>query len=204
MRNTKKTSMKQWMGVVLAGGLLASSMAQADFDRASMLANTCVGCHGINGISTGPAIPSIGGMSETYFTETMKAYRDGDRPNTIMTRLAKGYSDQDIADMAKYFSSQKYVQVEQSHDKQMAAQGKRLHSTFCERCHDAGGTVAEDDSGFLSGQMKPYLEYSMQDFTSGNREYTERRMKQEVEKLIAQHGDKGIQQLIEYYASGKK
>jgi len=204
MKNTKQTSLKKWMGVILAGGLLTSGMAQAEFDRGSMLANTCVGCHGINGISSGPAIPSIGGMSEAYFTETMNAYRDGSRPSTIMTRLAKGYSDQDIADMAKYFANLKYVQVEQKHDKDMAAQGKRLHSTFCDRCHDAAGTVAKDDSGFLSGQMKPYLEYSMQDFTSGTREYTERRMKQEVEKLVAQHGDKGIQMLIEYYASGKE
>jgi sulfide dehydrogenase cytochrome subunit len=204
MKSNKKSSLKKWMGVVLAGGLLTSGMAQAEFDRSTMLANTCVGCHGIQGISDGPAIPSIGGLSEAYFVETMKAYRDNVRPSTIMHRLAKAYSDKDIEDMAKYFAAQKYVQVEQAHNKADAQMGKRLHNSFCNRCHDAAGTVAEDESGFLSGQMKLYLQYSMQDFISGDREYTERRMKQEVEKVLAQHGDKGIQQLIEYYASGKE
>lgn len=203
MRNAKKTSIKQWMGVVLAGGLLASSMAQADFDRASVLANTCVGCHGVNGISAGPAIPSIAGLSEAYFIDTMKAYREGTRPSTIMTRLAKGYTDQDIDDMAKYFAKQKYVQVEQPHDAKLAAQGKAIHSKSCERCHDSAGTVAEDDAGFLSGQMKPYLAYSLEDFTSGNREM-EKKMAAELEKVQKAHGDAGVKALIEYYASGKK
>lgn len=203
MKSTKSTSMKAWMGVVLAGGLMASGLAQAEFDRASMLANTCVGCHGVDGISSGPAIPSIAGLSELYFTDTMKAYRDGSRPSTIMTRIAKGYSDQDIEDMAKYFANLEYVQVEQEHDKKHAAIGKKLHKSYCDRCHDSGGTVAEDDAGFLVGQMKPYLEYSLADFTSGDREM-ERKMKQALDKLEAEHGEAGLKVLIEYYASGKK
>lgn len=203
MKNTKKMSIKAWMGVALAGGMLASGFAQAEFDRASMLANTCVGCHGIDGISAGPAIPSIAGLSELYFIDSMNAYRDGSRPSTIMTRIAKGYSDQDIKDMAKYFANLKYVQVEQAHDSKQAALGKRLHKSYCDRCHDAAGTVAEDDAGFLSGQMKPYLEYTLADFKSGDREM-ERKMQQALEKLEAEHGEAGLQVLIEYYASGKK
>ncbi len=203
MKNTKQTSLKKWMGVVLAGGLLTSGLAQAEFDRASMLANTCVGCHGINGISAGPAIPSIGGMSEAYFIDSMKAYRDGTRPSTIMTRLAKGYTDEDIAEMAKYFAQQKYVQVSQAHDAKLAEQGRAIHSKSCERCHDAAGTVAADDAGFLSGQMKPYLSYALQDFISGDREM-EKKMAAELKKVQDAHGDEGIKALIEYYASGKK
>ncbi|UQB42349.1 cytochrome c4 [Thiomicrospira microaerophila] len=204
MINTKKPFLKKWMGVVLAGGLMASGMAQAEFDRSTMLANTCVGCHGINGISDGPAIPSIGGMSEEYFINSMKEFRAGERPNTIMTRLAKGYTDQDIEDMAKYFAKQKYVQVEQAHDRQAAQLGQRLHNTFCDRCHDAAGTNPEDEAGFLSGQMRAYLEYSLQDYLSGEREYKESRMKRELESLINRHGDAGVQQLLDYYASGKE
>jgi sulfide dehydrogenase cytochrome subunit len=204
MISTKKSSLKKWMGVVLAGGLMASGMAQAEFDRATMLANTCVGCHGVNGISDGPAIPSIGGMSEEYFINAMQEFRAGERPNTIMTRLAKGYTDQDFQDMAKYFVSQKYVQVEQTHDPKAAQLGQRLHSTFCDRCHDAAGTVPEDEAGFLSGQMRAYLEYSLQDYLSGEREYKESRMKRELEGLISRHGDAGVQQLLDYYASGKE
>jgi sulfide dehydrogenase cytochrome subunit len=204
MISTKKSSLKKWMGVVLAGGLMASGMAQAEFDRATMLANTCVGCHGVNGISDGPAIPSIGGMSEEYFINAMQEFRAGERPNTIMTRLAKGYTDQDFQDMAKYFVSQKYVQVEQTHDPKAAQLGQRLHSTFCDRCHDAAGTVPEDEAGFLSGQMRAYLDYTLKDYLSGDRAYAESKMQRELEKLVKTHGDAGVQQLLDYYASGKE
>lgn len=204
MKSSQKTSMKKWMGLVLAGGLLTSGLAQAEFDRGSMLANTCVGCHGIDGISSGPAIPSIAGMSEYYFIETMKEYRDDVRPSTIMGRLARGYSDQDIKDMAKYFSNLEYVQVQQPHDPQMAQVGKRLHSSFCDRCHDAGGTIADDDAGFLSGQMRPYLQYALEDYMQGNRNFVESRMERELNSLINRHGEEGIQQLLEYYASGQE
>lgn len=203
MKSAKRKSMNTWMGVVLAGGLLASGLAQAEFDRASMLANTCVGCHGIDGISSGPAIPSIAGLSEDYFVDSMKAYREDSRPNTIMARIAKGYTDADIEQMAEYFSDLKYVQVKQAHDKKSAAVGKKLHKSYCDRCHEAGGTVADDDGGFLSGQMKPYLEYSLAEFKSGDREM-ERKMKQALDKLEAEHGEAGLKVLIEYYASGKE
>lgn len=201
MKN-KKTS-KVWMGLALAGGLMASGLAQAEFDRGSILANTCVGCHGVDGISAGPAIPSIAGLSTEYFIEAMQKYQTGERPSTIMMRLAKGYDDKDIAAMAEYFAKLKYVQVEQKHDAKLASNGKKLHKNFCERCHDAAGTVAEDDAGFLSGQMKEYLQYSFADFGSGNRE-APKRMQEAFKKLHGQHGDAGVAALLEYYASGKK
>ena len=69
-----------------------------------MLANTCAGCHGPNGTSLGPTTPSIAGISKEYFIQTMNDFKSGDRPSTIMMRISKGYSDEDIALMADYFS----------------------------------------------------------------------------------------------------
>lgn len=90
---------------LFAASMLASNSAFAvDVDRASMLANTCAGCHGPNGKSLGPATPSIAGTSKEYFIQTMNDFKSGDRPSTIMMRIAKGYSDEDIALMADYFS----------------------------------------------------------------------------------------------------
>ena len=64
--------------------LLGAAPLSAAGPSASMLADTCAGCHGVDGSSVGPASPSIAGMSAEYFTETMEAFKSGERPSTIM------------------------------------------------------------------------------------------------------------------------
>jgi len=187
-------------GAVLAGSIMASSTAFAGIDRGEMLAFTCAGCHGPNGVSQGPATPSIAGMSAEYFKESMAAYAMGDRPSTIMTRIAKGYTDEDIELMADYFAKQKFVSAPQQADAKLSTKGKKLHDKYCEKCHTEGGSLAEDDAGILAGQWKPYLEYNLQDFTSGNRE-APKKMAKKLDKLYKKHGQEGIDKLIEYYSS---
>ncbi len=188
---------------ILGGGLLLAMTAHADLPSSEMLANTCVGCHGPNGVSQGPATPTISGISEEYFNETMHAYRDGSRPSTIMTRIAKGYSDEEIALMGTYFSKQPFVAVAQSSDADMAAKGAKLHDKYCEKCHEEGGTSSEDDAGILAGQWTPYLQYTMEDFHSGAREMV-KKMKKRMKKMQKEKGDKATDQLIQFYAGYKK
>jgi cytochrome c553 len=70
----------------------------------------CVGCHGIPGYkATFPEVfpvPKIGGQSAKYIESALKAYQKGDRKNPSMGGIAKGLSDQDIADLAAYYSQQ--------------------------------------------------------------------------------------------------
>ena len=190
--------------MALSASMLAANTASAEFNRGEMLANTCVGCHGPAGISQGAA-PSIGGMSEIYFTETMLEYRDGDRPATIMKRIAKGYTDEDIEAMAKYFAGLKfsnspYNNIER--DTKMVSAGQKLHTKYCEKCHAENGTDPEDDSGFLKGQTHHYLTFSMEDFMSGDREM-DKKMAKKLKQLHDKHGDKGIAAVIDFYANNK-
>lgn len=74
---------------------------------AAMLGSHCTGCHGTNGVSAGPASPTIAGISEEFFVETMMAFKAGKRHTTVMGRLAKGYTDDEIVVLADYFSRQK-------------------------------------------------------------------------------------------------
>ena len=94
------------MMVLLCNGFLGA-VAMAETPSATMLANTCAGCHGTFGSSVGPASPTIAGISRDYFIETMLAYKEAQRPSTIMSRIAKGYTEQEIELMAEYFSKQK-------------------------------------------------------------------------------------------------
>lgn len=168
-----------------------------------MLANTCAGCHGTNGSSVGPASPTIAGMSYDYFIETMEAYKKGERPATIMTRIAKGYTEKEIELMAGFFSKQPFIRQSQKFDKKKARKGKKLHKKYCEKCHEEGGRSSEDDAGILAGQWEPYLRFTMEDYTSGNRTM-EKKMKKKMKKLDKAHGDKGVDALIHYYASQNK
>lgn len=167
---------------------------------ATMLANTCAGCHGTYGASTGPATPSIGGISNDYFIEVMAGFASGDIASTIMGRIAAGYSEEEIEAMAGYFSGQKFVSATQSFDDAKAQKGAKLHDKYCEKCHSEGGTSAEDDSGILAGQLVPYLNYTLADFKAGDREMP-KKMKKKVNKMLEKEGDAGVDALMNYYAS---
>ncbi len=185
--------------LLLCSGMF-SGVILAATPSASMLANTCVGCHGPNGSSLGPASPTIAGMSKDNFIEIMTAYQSGERPATVMTRIAKGYTNEEIELMADFFSKQKFVRQKQKYDSGKAKLGKKLHKKYCEKCHEKGGSSAEDDAGILAGQWEPYLRYSMEDFTKNGRKM-EKKMKKKMGALQKEYGDKGIDALINYYAS---
>jgi sulfide dehydrogenase cytochrome subunit len=119
-----------------------------------------------------------------------------------MSRIAKGYTEDEIKRMAGFFAKQKFVRQPQKHDAKKAKLGKKLHKKYCEKCHEDGGASSEDDAGILAGQWDKYLRYSMEDFTSGNREM-QKKMKKKVESLQKDHGDKGMDALIHYYTSQK-
>ncbi len=88
-----------WAGpaVVLAGG---------DAANGEKLSTTCAACHGADGNSTIPTNPILAGQYESYLARALSDYKSGERSNATMAGFAAGLSDQDIRDLAAYFSSQ--------------------------------------------------------------------------------------------------
>lgn len=80
--------------------LLAALPAQAQNADPQLLTISCSGCHGTGGHSAG-AIPSIYGRTAPSIAETLRAFRDGTRPSTVMNRIAKGYTDTEIDTVAR-------------------------------------------------------------------------------------------------------
>jgi sulfide dehydrogenase cytochrome subunit len=189
---------------LLTCGLSFSEASFAGGASGEMLGNTCAGCHGTNGVSSGPASPSLAGIDYDYMVESMKQFRAGERNSTIMKRIAKGYDDADIEAMSKYFSDKKFVMASQEYDKNAAKRGKKLHKKFCKNCHGDNGLSedTDDDSGVLAGQWKPYLNYTFADYKAGEREMG-KKMKKKFKSLHKKAGDKGVADLIEFYASQK-
>ena len=164
------------------------------------LSDTCAGCHGIDGASSGPGIPSIGGLSEAYIVEMMNDYKTGADPSTIMGKIAKGYNADEVKKLAKFFAGKKFTPAKQKFDAAKAAKGAKLHEKSCEKCHEDGGTVVSDDTGRLAGQWSFYFKRTMGEYIAGKREMT-RKMKKKVMKLHTKGGDAAFDDLAHYYAS---
>ncbi len=89
--------------VALIGGGLALPAGAQDPNLGRDLAATCITCHGKNSTGTG----TLDGMPKEQLAQTMKAFKSGARPATLMHQLSKGYSEQQVELIAEYFSKQK-------------------------------------------------------------------------------------------------
>ena len=79
---------------------------QADPDLARNVAANCANCHGTNGVSRG-GVPSLAGQPKAELVRKMQDYKAGRTPSTVMTQLAKGYTDEQIDLAASFFAAQK-------------------------------------------------------------------------------------------------
>ncbi len=70
-------------------------------------ANSCVGCHGVDGNSEVPTFPRIAGQYEDYLYQSLKSYKNGKRNNAIMNGVASTLNDDQMKKLSKYFASQK-------------------------------------------------------------------------------------------------
>ena len=78
----------------------------ADPNLARDIAANCGSCHGTNGVSKG-GVPSLAGQSKADLVRKMQDFKAGRAPSTIMTQLAKGYTDEQIDLAASYFAAQR-------------------------------------------------------------------------------------------------
>ncbi|MEW5942798.1 MAG: c-type cytochrome [Pseudomonadota bacterium] len=186
--------------IVLLGGMALSPAIWAAGPTPAMLSNTCAGCHGTNGISAGPNTPTLAGQPAAYLVESMKKFKSGERPSSIMGRLARGYTDADFAAMAEFFSKREFVPARQKFDAAKAAEGELLHQQNCRKCHTEGGSQEkdneEDSDGILAGQWKEYLDLALDEFRSGKRP-TPDKMADKIRGLSREQLDA----LTHYYAS---
>ncbi len=99
--------MKKVCAVMATLSLFAAAGATqaADIAAGKSKSATCVACHGANGVSATPMYPNLAGQKEQYLAKQMKAFRDGQRQDPVMSAMAKPLTDDDVANLAAYFSS---------------------------------------------------------------------------------------------------
>jgi sulfide dehydrogenase cytochrome subunit len=164
-----------------------------------MLSNACAGCHGTNGASAGLSMPSLAGQNKVAFVEAMKGFKSGDRPSSIMGRIAKGYSDAEIDTMADYFGKMKPARAAgQKLDVAMVAKGQDLHERHCKRCHLESGKEFDENASVVAGQWLKYLQIQMDDYASGSRKMSEKKA-DKMKPLSRQD----LEAIANFYASVK-
>lgn len=180
---------------LLAGGMVASTSLLAAGPTPAMLSNTCSACHGQFGQAVGPNIPTLAGQPAAYISDSMKKFKSGERPGTVMGRVAKAYTDDDFNAMGEFFSQQKFVRYPQNVDTAKVAKGKELHSQNCKKCHQEDGRESED-GGVIAGQWLEYLQITVNDFQAKKRPMP-KKMAEKFEGLSKDDLDA----LIHFYAS---
>jgi len=172
--------------------------------------DNCYSCHGKDGVSTKANIPTIGGYSATYITDSMTTFRNKERPcdateilsgphkgdKTDMCEVAKNLSDADAAAVADHLASLPFVRAKQPFDAAKAELGKKTQHLECKKCHEDGGASPDDDAGILAGQHMKYIQEQFEEFSSGKRPMTEK-MKVKYDKLSKED----LENILHYYGS---
>lgn len=83
----------------------AVSATAADIEAGKARATLCAACHGPDGISMNDLWPNLRGQKQGYLIKQIKAYRDGERQDPTMLPMVKPLTDEDIENIAAYYSS---------------------------------------------------------------------------------------------------
>lgn len=95
----------RYLAALAALSLFCSAAFAEDNYRGRTIGSACFGCHGAGGMSGAAIPPIILGAPAEFIESALKEFRDGTRPSTIMGRISKGYTDEDIAAVAQYLSA---------------------------------------------------------------------------------------------------
>ncbi|WP_439133274.1 c-type cytochrome [Pseudomaricurvus sp.] len=96
------------VSVALLLSVSVTTQAAGDAAAGKSKAVVCTSCHGVDGKAMIPTYPNLAGQNAQYLELSLKAYRNGERKAgqaAIMAGMSSSLSDEDIADLAAYFSS---------------------------------------------------------------------------------------------------
>ena len=164
------------VSLLLTLGITGVAHAAGDAAAGQAKAAVCGACHGPDGNSPAPNFPKLAGQGERYLTKQMHDIKDGKRTVLEMTGLLTNLSDQDLADIAAYYSSQKNTVG--AADPALVARGAELFRggkleegmPACTGCHSPDGQ-GNAPAGFphLGGQHAGYIEKQLTAFREGDR-----------------------------------
>ena len=132
-------------------------------------AGACIGCHGPNGNSTMPGIPSLAAQNSRYIYMQLRDFQEGRRHNDMMTPMTAGLSKDDMREIADYYSKQKLSSKGFKADAAKAKLGQaKADETLCAMCH-LGEFVGQNEIPKVAGQNFDYVVKTLKDFKAKTR-----------------------------------
>ena len=182
----------QSIAVLFAVGMSAAALAdgsaeQGSAEKGQAKSTPCVACHGVNGNSANPQWPNLAGQHEHYIVKQLQAFKNGSRKDPLMTPMAVGLSDEDMADLAAYFATQKPTGLEA--DPSKVPLGQRLYRggdaksgvPACAACHGPGGDGNQPAAyPAIHGQHATYIEAQLKAYRSGTRQTDQNQMMRSI------------------------
>ena len=197
---------------ILAASLLCSGLAIAgeggNAEAGKAKAAVCGACHGMDGNSVNPEWPNLAGQGEAYIYKQLTDFKAKRRENATMSPQVASLSDQDMKDLAAFFSSQKVKGGKA--DKSKVELGETVYRggnsatgvAACTGCHgpDGAGNPAAKFPR-LAGQKAKYVENQLKAFRVGARSNDAGKM---MRNLAAHLSDAEIEAVAQYITGLRK
>ncbi|MEM7195186.1 MAG: c-type cytochrome [Pseudomonadota bacterium] len=189
--------------VALIGALYLLPGLAADGDAAAgeSKAAGCAACHGADGNSPAGEFPNLAGQVRGYIASQLAAFKSGERANAIMGGLAAALSEQDMADLDAFYSSQSPKVASITPEQEAAAlAGQRIYRggyaefniPACMGCHGPAGHGISPAFPHLAGQHSQYITSQLKAYRGGER------LNAMMQKIAYTLTDEQIEQLATY------
>ncbi len=159
-----------WALLAAGLGMAAVPASAADIAAGQARAEVCQACHGAQGVSENPAIPSLAGQRDKFLQWQLVFFRSGRRANEIMGPMAADLSDEDVRNLGAYFASLPAGKPPVPDvDPALRQAGQSLAEKHrCAACHtdNFGGNQA---APAIARQNRDYLVKALADYRSGAR-----------------------------------
>ena len=206
----RTTAMAILLATSFATHASGEAPAKADPAKGKVVAETiCVACHGADGNSMSSANPHLAGQVEQYIFKQLSNFKSVDgkpaaRNNAIMAGMAAALSEEDMRNVAAWFSSQK-MKPEAAKDESKIALGKTLwrQGDFkkgipaCAGCHGPAGAGLPAQYPRLAGQFADYTEAQLKAFRAEERANDPEKM---MRMIAAKLSDVEIKAVADYAA----
>ena len=181
------------LGLAAAALCAIASLAQTAAERVKL----CGACHGEDGNSRMPNIPSLAGQPEFFLVNQLFLFREGVRKIPGMSEATQGLKDDDLVALAKHFTALEAKPSEEKVDAALVKRGAALAEPMrCASCH-LPSLAGQQQMPRLAGQRIDYLIHSMKQFRDDARSGADTQMT----NVLIGVSDDDIAALAHYAAS---
>ena len=188
-------------------------IAAGNAEVGQVKSGTCMGCHGLAGNSNIPSFPKLAGQGESYLIKQLQYFKSGERNNAMMNGVASLLSEEDMMDIAAYYSIQTTSENSAKGDAETIELGRKIYVggkvdgqvTACIACHGPQGlgipsagfpALSYQHADYTASQLRAFRQYSINEQTGSTDVYRVNAMMNSVAKGLTNEEIDALSQYI--------